>query len=123
MRNSQQFTLELPSDPPFYENEALNRILGKSALRLPSYLRFVRSVHRVLFNHLSRTPLVSLLPGIDEGDGERVVDIGPPVNFLRCVLLLRELTVGCQVLLRMFRQVAQHPPRLIHEAVGHTPGA
>ena len=100
MRNSQQFTLELPSDSPFYyENDALNRILGKSALRLPSYLRFVRSVHRVLFNHLSRNPLVSLLPGIDEGDGERVLDIGLPVNLLRFVLLSRELTFECQVLL------------------------
>ena len=31
MRNSQQFTPEMPSDPPFYENEeVLDRILNKA---------------------------------------------------------------------------------------------
>ncbi|RPD76923.1 hypothetical protein L226DRAFT_551798 [Lentinus tigrinus ALCF2SS1-7] len=76
MRTLQQFTLEFPPDMPFFENEEVLIRIRNGALYDHRHVPDLRDQFIECSNHLSPNPFVSLLPGIDEGDGEKILDIG-----------------------------------------------
>ncbi|TFK80252.1 hypothetical protein K466DRAFT_559266 [Polyporus arcularius HHB13444] len=76
MRTLTQFTLEMPDDVPFYENEDVLVRVRHSTLYDYRHTPDLQDHFMQCSDHLSRNPFVSLLPGMDEGDDEKVLDIG-----------------------------------------------
>ncbi|RPD76922.1 hypothetical protein L226DRAFT_611328 [Lentinus tigrinus ALCF2SS1-7] len=77
MRTLSHVTLQLPSDMPIYKNQEVLVRIRNAALYNGGHAPNLRDQYIECSNNLSRTSLSSLFkPGIDEGDGEKVLEIG-----------------------------------------------
>ncbi|KAI0752075.1 hypothetical protein C8Q74DRAFT_352923 [Fomes fomentarius] len=76
MRTLQHLTLAMPDDVPFYENEDVLVRIRHAALYDYNNTTDLKDQFVKCSTHLTRYPFVSLLPGMDAGDGEKVLDIG-----------------------------------------------
>ncbi len=76
MRTLQQLTLAMPGDVPFYENEEVLVRIRHAALYDYNTTTDLKDQFVECSTHPTRYPFVSLLPGMDAGDGEKVLDIG-----------------------------------------------
>lgn len=80
MRTIEHFALTLPKEMPFYENEEVFVKLRHAALYDHRHIPDLNQHFIECSQHLTQHSFVSLLPGMNNGDGEKVLDIG-----LRCV--------------------------------------
>ena len=80
MRVFEQFSVKMPDDVPFFENEDVLVRLRHATIYDYRTTPDIKDHFIQCSSHLSQNPFVSLLPGMDAGDGEKVLDIG-----LRCV--------------------------------------
>ncbi|PIL26138.1 hypothetical protein GSI_11893 [Ganoderma sinense ZZ0214-1] len=76
MRTIQHFSLQMPDDFPFFENEEVLVRIRNAALYHYRCLPDLKEMFIECSEHLMPNTFVSLLPGFEDGDGEKALDIG-----------------------------------------------